>query len=875
MGEVYRAEDTRLGREVAIKVLPAAFVADPDRVARFEREARVLASLTHPSIASIYEVGRDDGTHFLVMELAQGETLADRIARGALPPAEALPIALQIAEALEAAHERGIVHRDLKPANVMVDREGRVKLLDFGLARALEVDSGEAAAAELADSPTLTRHSSLAGALLGTAAYMSPEQAGGSPADRRADVWAFGVLLFEMLAGRAAFGGESLSHVLAAVLKDEPPWSELPPGLPARLRELLRRCLRKPQRHRLQAIGDARVALEELLAGREDPEPASTPASPPQRWSSALPWAMAALAAAGMLAMLVMLLARAAPPAGAPTLRRLTIAGISVSPSSSVAISPDGREIIAYDIRPGSPRLLRRRLDGFEVQPLPSGQNAFNPFFSPDGASVGFISDGQLCVAPLEGTGRRCLAAADGFATGAWGRDGTIVVSHTPQGEEAGGLLKVAAAGGEPAGWLTRIDRAAGERVHAYPQVLPDAKHVLFSIFGAADALAVVPLAGGPPRALLAGARRGRWVASGHLVYEDGRSGVLRAVPFDLDRLSIAGESAEVLRSAAETSDGAMAFDVSEEGTLVYSPAGLLEDDLNVVRVDRAGRVADLVGEAGAWTQPRVAPDGASVLLRRTQQPDCHIWLFDLGRKTLTRLTAEGDNHDPHWLQGGAAILFSRRSPATRGREAFSQPLDGGGADRLFETAFSAIAVAVAPGDRHVAVVHDERRGRNDILVFDRTAGRLVPFATSDADEDFPDISPDGRFVAFSSNETGRPEVYVQPLDGRGRKLPISVDGGTGALWSRDGRELFYTQGERLMRVAVTLEPGFAAGAPEMLFADPRLVFDRVRNYDVMPDGQSFVMVRKPERDMPTRELRVVTGWFSELERLAPRRGTR
>jgi eukaryotic-like serine/threonine-protein kinase len=856
---------------VAIKVLPQSLVADPDRVARFEREARALASLAHPNVAALFEVGRQDGVRFLVMELAPGETLAARISRGPLPVREALPIALQIAEALEAAHDHGIVHRDLKPANVMVGAEERVKVLDFGLAKALEPGSGTAGAADLAHSPTLTAGATVGGVLLGTAGYMSPEQARGRPADRRSDVWAFGVVLLEMLTGRSAFAGETLSDTLAAVLRGEPDLAALPPGVPAVVRRLLARCLRKEPRRRLQAIGDARVVLEDALAGvAEDADLDAGRKARRAGWRRALPWAIATVA----IAVAVFALFRVAPSAerGAAGPRRLSIFGLAVG-DTGVAISPDGRQVVAADPDPAAPRLLRRRLDSFETEPIAGTENGFNPFFSPDGGSVGFFAAQRLCVVPAAGGPRRCLADAAGLATGSWGPSGTIVFSHQPT-DAGGGLLRIAVGGAAGSEWLTRVDSGAGERAHGYPQVLPDGRHVLFTAFGrSADSVVVVPLTGGEPRVVLRGARRGRSVGSGHLVYVDSGTGAVYAAPFDLARLAVVGEGVEVLRGSMPTSDLVPAFEVSEEGTLIYSGAAEADDALTVDRVDRSGRTETLI-EAASWICPRVSADGSLLLLRRVGLPDCHLWLFDLERRALTRMTDQGDDHLPLWSPDGGAIIFSRSPPDSNERQVFAQSLDGGPAAPIDGVPRGVFATAVSFDGRYLTLEPDDRSAR-DILVHDRETGATEPWLATAADERDPAFSPDGRFLAYTSNETGRAEVYVRPFPGPGRKQVISTAGGGVALWSRQGRELFYVQGATLMRVPVTADAAFTAGSPEPLFTDPLVDWNTALSYDVMPDGDSFVVVRRRPGNEPVRELRVVLDWFAELERLAPRRDDR
>jgi Tol biopolymer transport system component len=870
MGEVYRATDSKLKREVAIKVLPAAFTADPERLARFEREAQLLAQLQHPNIAAIFGLEESGGVRALVMELVDGEDLSTRIRRGALPLDEALPIARQIAEALEAAHEQGIVHRDLKPQNVMLRADGAVKVLDFGLAKALDPRSGAPLASPaLMNSPTLTAAATGIGVILGTAAYMSPEQAKGRAVDRRADIWAFGVLLWECLTGKSLFAGETVAETIGYVVTREPDLSALPASTPPALVQLVARCLVRDPRQRLQSIGDARVVLEELIAHPEGARSAITAAPRGVRlpW---LPWAVALGAGAALLWVLVA--RRPAGPASAPMPRRAEIVGISVVPSSGVAISPDGGEVIAYDMTPSRPRLLRRSLGSFEIQDIPGSESAFNPFYSPDGQTIGMFSDQQLCLLPVAGGTRRCIAPAEGFASGAWASDGTIVFSSSSRNDPArSGIYAVPSAGGEPRR-LTHLDTAAGEREHLHPQVLPDGRTVVFSDYGQSQvSVAAVPLAGGAPHTLVAGGGRPRYLASGHLMYVDSVRATLHAVRFDLSRLQIVGTPLDLGIAAANTSDLAPFYDISRTGTLVYSDNSQLNDAYSVVRVDDSGRTTSLLEEPASWAQPRLSPDGKTLLLRRSAQPDCSLWLFDLARHSLSRLEIDGDTHSPMWEADGRHILTSIQRLTVQSREIFEHDLDGGGQPRLIAAAdFPAVGESVSRDGRYVALVRDGRRDRNDIFVYDRANASLAPFATTDFDEDLPAFSPDGKWLAYASTETGRSEVLVRPFPGPGQKYAVSTQGGSGPTWARDGSSLFYAQGQQLMRAAIATRPQFSAGAPEPVFAGAEYVWERPRNYDVFPDGHSFAVVRRLHGAQATPSLRVVFDWASELARLAP-----
>ena len=878
MGVVFRANDVRLGREVALKVLAERFSRDPERLARFEREAKVLAQLNHPNIAQVHGLEVEGEIRALVMELVDGPTLADRLAAGPLPLDDCVEIARQIAAALEAAHEKGIVHRDLKPENVKAPVGGTVKVLDFGLAKALGgASSGSDAgsgARGAADSPTITSAAPADRGWMGTAAYMSPEQAKRSPVDGRADLWAFGVVLFEMLSGRRPFAAPSTAETLAKVLGGEIDWTLLPTGTPPALRRLIRRCLERNPHDRLHHAGDARIELDELLAPPEAAEVGGAPPPRRQRW----PLAAAALGGA-VLALAVAALAgwpRAGGDLGrsaaGTTPRRAELAGIAVVQQSNVAVSPDGREVVAYDAASPRPQLVRRSLDAFELRPIPGTEDGFNPFFAPDGHSVGFFRQEQLCVVALDGSGRRCLAEATGFATGSWGADGTIVFSsRATEGGEPGGLWRTTSGGGA-AVRLTTVDAAAGERLHTYPQILPDGRHVLFTVQSTRPSVvAAVPLAGGPPRQLIAGAVRGRYLASGHLAYFDDATARLAAVPFDLGALAPRGSPVFFEILLATSGDAVPAFEVSENGTLVYSTGTQSADDLTVERIDRHGVLTALVAERGSWAHPRVSPDGRRILLRRAARPDCSIWLLDVGRGALQRVALDGDNHTPLWLGDGAHFLASRQTAERRDRHAVRARLDGDAApEPVAPVDFPAVAESVSADGRFVALSRDGHRGRNDVFVFDADLGRTTALLAADYDEDLPAFSPDGRLLAYVADDTGRTEVYVRSFPGPGARHLISTRGGLGPVWSRDGRELFYAEGTRMMRVEISTSPRFSASEPSVLFDRPEIVWERSRNYDVLADGTGFVVVRRGPASPPTASLRVVFDWFGELAAPAP-----
>lgn len=867
MGEVWRAKDTSLGREVALKVLPEDFADDPDRHARFEREAKLLASLNHPNIATLHALEHFDGSHVLVMELVEGEGLDEMIARGPIPLDDARHIALQIAEALGAAHEAGIVHRDLKPANVRIRPDGTVKVLDFGLAKSWEMESGDSS---LSMSPTMTKHGTAAGVILGTAAYMSPEQARGKAVDRRADIWAYGVVLWEMLTGRKLFEGETVSDVLAAVLTRDFEPSTLPHGTPAAVQRLISRCLTREPKNRLQWIGDARLDLGPEVDEPARPEAVQRGRLP--RWAGITSLVVAAIS---LILLASMMLRRPEVIPVPQTSSRFEITGMAVANQSHVAISPDGTRIIAYDASVVPPRLIWRALDEFEVQPVPGSIYGFNPFFAPDGIEFGFFAKRELCTTTMNGGTVRCLAPAKGFATGDWAADGTIVFSNEPASEsESSGLWTVPSNGGA-AYQLTKVDHKAGEISHTYPRFFSGGEQVLFTVRNQEGwQLAAVSAGGGAWRPVLANADNGHVVPSGHLVYEDSVAGGVHAVAFDSDSRELRGSPVRVIRNIAQSGDTSAGFDISDTGTVVYSASEQLAQGLEIVLVDRQGRAEPLIEELEAWTQPRVSPDGNLVVVRLTAQPDCHLWVFDINRRSLSRLTFDGDSHAPLWFGDSDRVAFSLQSGTTSRRDAMWLAADGSGEllpllDPQPETV-TFMVTAISPDERFVTLGDEGRIGRDDILVYDRDTGTVTPFVDSRFDEEWPTFSPDGRWLAYSSDETGRHEVYIRRFPEGDSKHLISTDGGRGPIWSADGQEVFFAEGNRMMAVSVRTDAGFSAGSPEALFGGEEYVWSRVRNYDVLPDGSGFAMVRSGGGRAPIRSLRVVTNWFEELERLAP-----
>jgi serine/threonine-protein kinase len=890
MGAVYRGEDTRLGREVAIKVLPAAFTADPERLARFEREARVLASLNHPNIAAIHDLETEGDTQFLVMELAEGETLQQRIARGPIPVEQAARIALQIAEALEAAHDKGIVHRDLKPANIsLATREGSgsgpggsVKVLDFGLAKALE---GEAAggAIDLTQSPTLTQQMTRAGVLLGTAAYMSPEQARGQTADRRADIWAFGVVLMEMLSGRGIFSGDTVSDTLAGVLAREPAWTDLPEATPRSIRDLLERCLEKDMRHRLQAIGEARIALERYLA---DPRAESVAGSgvtagvepEPSRWKRALPWGVAALLA---LAAAWALLRPAAPPEPRPRLRLTT--QLSPKPlfadlGASIVLSPEGQRLAYVTGDSGSMTLHLKALDSLHSAELASGSSGpdgpYNPFFSPDGEWLGFVTADEMRKVPVSGGTPITLTRVNRSRGASWAPDGSIVYAPDP----SSALMRIADSGGDPEP-LTTLDAAAGEATHRWPEVLPNGKGVLFTSYSSplgnfdGAQVEVLELATGERKVLRRGGYYGRYSPSGHLLYVNSRT--IFAVPFDAETLELAGSPAPVVQEiAANPSDGGAQFSVSPDGMLAYAGGTGMTVSHPIAWIDRSGRTSTLLAERGAYALPSLSPDGRLLALSVQRDQNWDVWVYDLERGASTRLTFdEAYDADQVWSPDGRFLVFT--SDRGGNDDLYRKRADGSGEEeRLTEGKTLYPSDWSLDGRWLVGVTSGQG---NDLWILDlEHGGEPEPLVATPYSESYAAFSPDSRWIAYSSNESGRLEVYVRPLPPAAGRWQVSTGGGGEPRWSRDGAELYYRADDGLMAVPVSADgESFRAGTPQLLFrADFRgspsgLSFGgfTFRSWEVAPEGR-FIVFPESADESRGSEIVLVTDWFEDLRRV-------
>ena len=877
MGEVYRARDTRLDRDVAIKVLPELFATDPDRLTRFEREAKALASLSHPHIAQVYEIAelQANGTAVaaLVMELVEGEDLSTRIARGPIPLSDALPIALQIADALEAAHERGLIHRDLKPANIKVTADGDVKVLDFGLAKAIE---GSELAGDPVNSPTMSIAGTRAGLILGTAAYMAPEQARGQVVDRRADIWAFGVVLFEMLSGRQTFGGETISDVLASVLKNDIDWTKLPADLPAPILRLLRRCLTPDRRTRLRDIGEARVAIADFLAGKGDPTPDSTIAVVQPRSHRGLQAALAAvsLIAAVLAAVVFLQMNRDAAPADPPL--RFTISppekvSALVLGRPSVTIAPDGQTVAFAGQEQGTPHIYLRTAGEFDARRLPGTEGGGQPVFSPDGRTIAFQTPTQMKTIAINGGTVTPLAPVNEPRGLSWADDTTLV--YAP--ESIGGLSEISTRGGA-ARTLTTVDDKAGERTHRWPHVLPGGRWVLFTVGTwkspdnyEASQIDAVDRTTGQRRKVFEGASLVRYASTGHLVFA--RAGALHAVRFDPDTLTVSGTPSIVLKDVdGDPTTGAAHAGWNDAGTLVYVPedprGGLRELEI----VDTRGGRQSLTMPPQLYNDMRLSPDGARVAVVQGTSGVADIWVYGLARGTYTRVTFTGINATPVWSANSRDIFYS--AIGKDGGTTILRTSADGGSD----------AVTIASSDNRMYLKHVSADAswalvdyvgyagaRGDVGRFELKPGsRIEPLLDTRSDEFGGTVSPNGRLLAYQSDADGRPEVYVRTLGPSSGRWQVSNAGGEEPMWSPDGKFIYYRNAGRLFRVPViALEP-FQAGAPAVLLEGIfDLRSDTGISYDPHPDGARMLMTRAAEANV-SGSIRVMTRWFDELRKI-------
>ena len=876
MGEVWRARDIRLNRDVAIKVLPAAFAQDKERVARFRREAQVVASLSHAHIAAIHGLEENDGTLALVLEFVDGEDLAQHLTRGPLPVDEAIAVASQIAEGLEAAHEKGVVHRDLKPANIKITRDGVVKILDFGLAKAVEDDSGTTDTG-LANSPTMARPMTSAGMILGTAAYMSPEQARGKAVDKRSDIWSFGVVLYEMLTGHRLFGGETVSDTLAAVLRQDVDLDRLPEATPPAVRRLLSRCLERNPTNRLHDIADARLELtspiDPVAASSISVNSATFPSLRARRdgafW---LGWGLAAgsLLLATLLAVAGRTRLREAaqgeqrlrlhfmPPTG----ERLAVSDIGNL--RAFAVSPDGSQLV-YVVEKGATSELRRRpLNAAESTAIPATEGATCPFFSPDGKWIAFTAGAKLKKVALAGGTPVTLTDTPGFRGAVWSDDGSIYFVpdlYVP-------ISRIPETGGVPQA-VTKIRAAEGELQHRWPDVLPGGKVLLYTVGRGADwdeaTIVAERLDTGERKVLVKGGSSPRYLSSGDLVYA--RGGSIYAISFDPKTLETRGHEVEVARNVFLDPRGLAHMDVSRTGLLVTSPADSIGGSSILSWIDREGRSERLPLPPLSYGFVSLSPRGDRVALSIGNG----VSILDLARLSLNRLTLPRRAENPIWSRDGRRIYLGYEQG--KSYQIFSKAADDSGMPQLVVPSdLQEDPFAFSADGTKLLSIRFTSNGQRELVIHEPGATKASSrslFTSPNLDSVNAAFSPDARWVVYQSGDSGRPEIYVRPASGEDRKWQISVAGGTFPVWSPAGDEIFFLCGPQVLSAPVSEKDG------ELVAGQPRLLFDnhRVFAFDVARDGKRFLVAEDPNPGAQTR-LDVVVQWAAEVRRKLEEAGT-
>jgi Tol biopolymer transport system component/predicted Ser/Thr protein kinase len=862
MGEVYKARDTRLDRVVAIKVLPAHLADRSELRERFEREAKTIASLNHPHICTLYDTGHQDEIDFLVMEYLEGETVAQRLQKGSLPIQQVLQYSIEISDALDKAHRKGVTHRDLKPGNIMLTKSG-TKLLDFGLAKLKQDVSPATPDSQL---PTMKSAITGEGTILGTLQYMAPEQVEGKEVDARTDVFAFGTVVYEMATGKKAFAGETSASVMAKILEAEPPsMASLQPMTPPALDRVVKRCLAKDPDKRWQTASDL---CEELRWIAEGSSQTAVPAAATAGRARMLrPWAVVAGLACLIVAVIagfaVLILKPMPPKPVTRTVITLPPGDRLVGPDQpALALSPDGKQLAYAAIRGVTSQIYLRSMDSQEARLIPGTEDASEPFFSPDGQWIGFFAGAKLKKVSVNGGAAVTLGDAEGAFGGSWGSQGTIVFAP----RTGSPLLQVSDAGGiqQP---VSRLEK--GESLHIWPQFLPGGKSVLFTAGSSSvdSQVAIQSIATGERRNLISGMQPS-YASSGHLIYAQG--GTLMAASFDPRRMEIKGTPVPVVEGVAyAVSLASSQYSISDNGTLVYVSGGAQANQRRMMWVSRNGAEQPLPAPPQAYEIVRVSPDGRRVAVELDEQ----FWLYDLTRDTLSRFTFEGSrNQNPVWTPDGKRIAFfsTKEGP----ENLFWQMADGsGGLERLNTSQSVQIPRSWSPDGQLLAFDEINPKTQYDIWVLRMSDRKAQPFLQTPFSEGGATFSPDGHWLAYVSNESGRPEVYVQPYPGPGGKWQISTESGTEPAWNRNGKELFYRTGNKLMAVDVATQPSFSAGKPHMLFEGQYFSSDWPlisTAYDVSADGQRFLMVKATEQASSATQINVVLNWFEELKQKVP-----
>lgn len=857
MGEVYRAFDPKINREVAIKILPPALSADKDRLARFEQEAQAAGGLNHPNILVIHHIDTHDGAPYIVSELLEGETLRERMGGTALPQRKAIECALQIAHGLAAAHEHGIVHRDLKPENIFVTRDGRLKILDFGLAKLTAATDVSQPQTEV---PT-RRVNTDPGVVMGTIGYMSPEQLRSKAADHRSDIFSFGAILYEMLSGRRAFRGESTADTMSAILREDPPdLSETNKLINPALERVVNHCLEKNPEERFNSARDLAFAIE-ALSGSTNLSSSTVVSELPARrrkLRELLPWAVAGLFLLATVTLAVLYFRRAAP-AHQPPVRFVIAMPENATEISSPSISPDGRLVAFVATSEGKRLLYIRRLDSVTAHRLNGTDDALLPFWSPDSRYLGFFSDNKLKKIEVSGGPAQTLCDARNAAGGSWNREGVIIF-----GLENNGMQRVPAAGGSPALFL-KLDESRKEVVQAYPNFLPDGRHFVYQSWNGEEAIiSVSSLDGGERKPLVKNDSNAAYVAPGYLLFA--RNTTLMAQSFDVGKLQLGGEPFPVVEQVAySVATGYSNFSVSNNGTLIYwngSPS-----NRQLVWFDRAGKRLNVVGPPGGYNDVALSPDEKRAAVQRDDSANSDIWMMDLERGVVGRFTFNTElDDDPAWSPDGSSIIFNSGRGGVRG--IYRKVSSGAGNEELLLKA-DVITNGIdwsSDGKFIVFEGSDSQTGSNLWVL--PLFGDMKPYVVlqTQFNETHGRLSPDTRWLAYVSNESGRNEVYVQSFPPSGGKWQLSTTGGAQPHWRADGKELFYmTPDRKLMAVDVNSQQSFGVGAPKLLFQTTVARYEAPNRYAVSRDGQRFLVNSAVEEVSHT--MTVVLNWTSEIKR--------
>ncbi|HVT02708.1 MAG TPA: protein kinase [Thermoanaerobaculia bacterium] len=866
MGEVYKARDTRLERSVAIKILPAEFANNTQFKLRFEREAKAISQLNHPHICTLHDVGEEGGVSYLVMELVEGESLADRLGRGALPMSDVLKYGAQIADALDRAHRAGIVHRDLKPGNIMITRSG-AKLLDFGLAKSSPMAAPLSAAS--LEGATQQRPLTQEGTVLGTFQYMAPEQLAGEEADARTDIFAFGAVLYEMATGRRAFEGKNRTSLIAQIVGGEPrPMREIQPLTPLPFEHIVQKCLSKDPDDRWQSAHDLAEELKWIGQAGSQADALMAPVAR-RKSRERLAWTLVLIATSIAIAALVQSRIATARQKQA-AIRRFNLAippevFIDRRANGPVALTPGGRAIVYVAFSGSTSHLFLRPLDSFEATQIAGSADAVAPFFSPDGQWIGFVANGGLRKVPVSGGApvTICNGCATNDRGATWGPDQMIYFAPAA----ATGIYRISAGGGTPVA-VSRPSAERNELSHRWPQLLPDGKHLLVTVktLGIASfdeaRIGVVSLVDGKTKIVFEGGTFGRYLPTGQIVFARGSS--LYAVAFDMKTMEVRGAPVRVLDSVFVDPDtGSAQYAFSPAGALVGLP-GIVTPGVSLVAVDRAGRERPITNQSHRLAHERLSPDGRTVAMNRGAAND-DIVLADLARGTMTRLSFEPGNEDyPVWSADGSRVFYLAEVPGEGMSQIASRAADGSGkAEEIFRSHNDMYPTSVSPDGKLLAYCEATPTAGLDLWLLSLADGKRMPLIQTPFNEQAAAFSSDGRWIAYESNESGKDQVYVRSLAEGGGRWQVSIDGGQFPQWSRDGREIFYWNDTDFYRVPVTVAPTFSPGQPEKLFSN-RSTYWLTDSYDLTPDG-SFLMISR-SGEFEARHFNFVVDWFDEVK---------